>query len=1033
MFNNNKLSNAVRTALFLSATLSSASLMAQTAQETEVVKNKATAEAEAETEKAAERIQITGSRLSRVDIEPTRPVTFVGGDYISQRGMTNAQDAVTDIPGVFAAASPEIGGNTAGAGAGVGQRTINIYGLGSQRTLTLVNGSRFVSSNSPIGGSSAPGGQIDVNNIPVALIDRVEVVKVGGAAVYGSDAVAGVVNYVLKKDYEGAEFSVDNKSIGSGLGDDFSLRGVVGGNFDNERGNSVFGIEFNKMDNILAKDVPDLRDAYTMQTPTTADRVLGADGKPFAGQLRLYPAPRAGILSFSGLVTPGPSAATNVGVGAWAGKFYQFDPKGTGSLVPYNPGTPTGNTVWASGGDGLNLNASNTAQEGYERWNFTNISRYQLNDFVNVSSTFMSSNSNAENPGYQAARYNSSSFGALSSVLKFDTTNPYLISDTKKQLETMIGGPGVFYMHKGWLDLGQRQIQNESSVNSIKLAFDGEFNLADRDFNWEASYQKGWSSIFTQTTETNDYRFLAALDVGINPTTNKIDCKMNYVAGYGENLRPVGSGLTGSELPIGKRGECFPLNPFGLISPEAFKYMAYNDQGKSRVEQEVYNSFISTDLFELPAGMVSGLVGFEYRKEFSKYDADASASLMGLTAASIAGSYDTSDWFTELAIPVISSEHEIPFIHNLSFETSYRTMDNSRAGSDNAWALGMNLRPIEEVMIRGNLQATVRAPAITELFQPVLEGTSFASDPCDARFRTSGPNPAARQKNCDALGIPANFVSLAANASRRGISGGNINLTSEQSKSSNIGIIYSPEWLEGFSAGVDYVEIEIEDAIVNFTLTNIMEACYDDPNSPNKFCNSFKRGPDFQLPALDAYTTGYVNASVRSFRAVEYSLSYANAVNQIPGVGSLFGETNAGELRVDMRFYNQKKNLTSNTGFDKNDITGQHNSPDWRSDLRMTHSFNDLTTLLDVVYEGEGKRNVFQTNPVHYIGLDGQPFDTLPSRVTVNLSVNYQLTDSTSLRARVDNLTDWAPDPSESAVGRWDWGRSYNLGLTTRF
>jgi len=980
-----------------------------------------------------ERISVTSSRLKRIDIEPTRPVSVIGSDYISQRGITNAQQAVLDIPGVSAGASPEIGGNTSANSQGVGQRSINLFGLGSQRTLTLVNGSRFVSSNSPIGGTAA-GSQLDVNNIPLGLIDRIEVVKVGGAAVYGADAVAGVVNYILKKDYQGAELSVDNRYIGGNLGDDTSVRGLVGGNFDGDRGNTAFAVEFNQMDNILAKDVESLRNGYTAQTPTAADRVLNADGKFFVGQRRLYPDARAGILSFSGLVTPGPTAVTNVGIGAWAGnKFYHFDPAGTGKLVPYNPGVATGNAVWSSGGDGLNLGLTNTAQEGYKRWNFTNLTHYKVNDFVNLTSTFISSSAQAKNPGYQVGKYSSGSFSGTGAALKFDTSHPFLAPESKQMLEGLLGGPGSFYMHKAWLELGQRETENETNVNSMKFAFDGHYQVLEQEFDWNLSYQKGWSSIFGQSSGVNDWRFLAALDVGINPLTNQIDCKMNYVPGYGDELRARGSGVASTELPIGSRGDCRALNPFGKVDPAALRYLTFNDQGKTRIEQEIFDGAVTADLFELPSGAVSGAAGFEIRREYARFDADASQSLSGFTASTLNGGYTTKDWFVELGAPLVAKDADILLLNSLSIEASYRSMDNNRAGRDDAWSVGVNYRPHEDVMIRANKQTTVRAPAITELFQPVLDVSLFATDPCDASNLSAGPNPAVRAANCAKEGIPTNFKSIAGNASRRGKSGGNTNLTNETATSSNIGIIYNPSWLPGFSVGADYVEINLKNAITEFTLTNLMEACYDSPVNPNKFCSGFVRGADFQLPAQDAFTTGYVNAAVRTFRAMEYNASYNTVVNDIPGVNALFGQVDAGTLNIGLRFYNQKMNLTSNTGFDRTDLTGRFDSPDWKSDLRITHSLGDLTTLLDVTYLGEGVRDVYLRDPLQYIGLDGQPYTKVAARTEVNLSINYQLTKNMVVRTRIENLTDWSPDPVERNVGRWTWGRSYNLGLTVQF
>lgn len=1022
MFNNSKLAKSIRLAmLFGATTLVAPYSMAQDA-----------AADAGEEQEAVEKIEVTGSRIKKLDLETTRPVTFIDSDYIAERGITNAQSAVTDIPGVFAAASPEVGGNTGASSQGVGQRTINIFGLGSQRTLTMVNGNRFVSSNSPVGGASADGNQLDVNNIPVSLIDRVEVVKVGGAATYGADAVAGVVNYVLKKDYEGAEISVDNNFIGTDIGNDFSVRGLIGGNFDSGKGNAVIAVEYNKLDNILARDVPTLYDSWSSFTPTANDAVLDANGDRFAGQVRLYPNTRAGILSFSGLLTPGSTAITNLGLGQWSdGNFYQVDPAGSGNLVPFDTGSPTGNAVWSAGGDGLDLGETNTATEGYERWNMTAMSTYEINDYVNLNFLAFANSSEAKNPGYQAAQYNSGVFGGLGGALEFSTDYPYLNNSARTQIEGLLGGPGNFYMHKGWTDLGQREVINESNVYSFKFGFDGEFEMAEEFWSWELNYQKGWSSVYSQSSAVNELRFVTAMDVGVNPNTGEIDCKYNYVDGYGEQYRPEGFGLTADDNPLGGADACAPLNPFGAISEEAKDYVLYNSMGKTRIEQEIINGFLSGTIMSLPAGDLGVAAGFEHRREFASFADDATSSFVGTTANTLAGSYDTTDTYVEIYAPAVSPDMDIPFVDSLTFETSYRTMDNSRSGSDNAWALGINYRPLEDVMVRANVQRTVRAPAVSELFLPVVEVSAFGADPCDAVNRESGPNPAVRQANCDAEGIPADFASIARNASRRGFQGGNENLGNEQAKSKNIGIIYSPSWAEGLQLAADYVEIDITNAIVSFTLTDIMEACYDGVDYPNAFCGAFTRGPDFQLPTNNAFTSGFVNAALRTFRAIEYTASYSTEVKDMPFVGEMLGD--AGSFDIALRAYNLKKNATSNTGFDFTDTTGQHNNPDWRSDIRIRHSIGDLTTLLDIEYSGEGARNVNQANDLQYIDQFGNPYTEIDSRTLVHLSANYSLTENTMVRARIDNLLDWEPDAIEKGVGRWTYGQSINVGFTTKF
>lgn len=1019
----NKLSQSVRLALTLGITASfgySVSVIAEEAEQSEI--------------QTIEKIQVTGSRIKRIDIEATQPITVIGSDYISERGLTNAATAVTDIPGVFSGATPNLDTNTEANGSGLGQNTIDIYGLGAQRTLTLVNGSRFVSSNSPVGGGSNPGSAVDVNNIPVGMIERVEVVKVGGAPVYGADAVAGVVNYILKDDYQGAEFSADYSSIPDSNAEETSFRGLMGGNFNNDKGNVVFSFEYNKTDNIAAKDVPSLRDGWGSYTPVGADAVSGADGEVPVSQVRLYSQPRAGILSFSGLTSPGPVAITNIGLGAWNdGGFWQFDPVGTGDLVPFDAGIKTGNTVWSSGGDGLDLVETNTAREGYERYNLSIFGNYAVTDDINFSVTAFANASDAANQGYQASRYSSGAFGGNEFSLMFNTDNPFLNSQARTKLEGFLGGPGEFYLQRGWTNLGQRAVKNESNVRSIKLGFDGVIELGDTEWDWELSYQKGVSTIYSQSSGISDFLFLAALDAGVNPETGQIDCKANYVADYHNQFTASGSGITGDKSILGAVGECSPIDPFGIVSQDAVDYVNYTAMGYSRLEQDIFQAFASGELFELPAGGVGMAIGYEQRTEYASYTQDGTGRLaFGNADASTEGEYTTKDIFMELHLPVVSSDMGIPLVYNLSSEMSYRRLDNSNAGKDDVWAVGLNYQPVTEVMIRANVSETVRAPAVTELFLPRVEITSFATDPCDRRNIGQGPDPQTREANCKAEGVPDEFVSIAGNASRNGYTGGDDSLKNEQAKSKNFGVLYTPSWAEGLELSVDWVNIEITDAIVNFSLTDIMEACYDSTSYPNDFCTMFKRDDNFQLPSIDAFESGYVNAALREFESIEYSANFKRLLSDYPLIGGLFSN-DAGEFAIRSRFYQLKKNARSNTGSDFTDTTGQYNNPEWRSDFKFSYEMGDLYTYLDVNYHGEGVRNVESKEPLQYIDQNGNPYTKLDAITLYNLGGVYNITDTLAVRASVNNLMDWYPDAKELAVGRITYGRTFNVGVTAKF
>ncbi|MFT5756002.1 MAG: iron complex outermembrane receptor protein [Alteromonadaceae bacterium] len=982
-----------------------------------------------------ERIAVTGSRIRRVDLEATQPVVSIGSDFIGNRGITNLADALTDIPGVSSGVSDVRDGGPSNSAA-LGQNTIDLYGLGAQRTLSLVNGSRFVSSNSPVSGGvdstgrSANGSQVDTNNIPVSLIERVEVVKVGGAPVYGADAVAGVVNYILKKDYEGLEFSVDTSSIPDV--DDAttkSFRVLMGGNFNDDKGNLVLSYEYNKSTNIARDDVPSVKNLSRFFPAHNG--VADGSGNIPSNQQTAILNPRVGVLSYGGVVAPIPLVLANIGLGAWGEQgFWHFDPNGSGEMIPYDAGAPANSVVWASGGDGLDLDKTATTREGVERYNLSLFGNYKISDQVNFAVTAFSNRSDAAYLGYQT-KYTVGSFPFIESALRFDTSHPLLTNSARTKIEELNGGPGTFFLHKAWLDLNKAAAETNSSVNSIKVAFDGELEYEDYYWNWDVSYQKGVSITDTQSSAINNHKFLAAMDVGVNPATNQLDCKFNYVEDYDVDFRAQGQGIMAEASGLGKPGDCSVLNPFATPEQAAIDYMTYNQLGQARIEQDIFQVNFSGNLMELPAGEVGLAIGYDHRTERATFTSGSVSTFVGSADVSTNGQYVTQDIYGELYIPLISGDMNIPLVHKLSTEMSFRSIDNDIAGKDNVWAVGLNYHPIDDLMIRANMGETIRAPSVGELFQPRAESGEFArEDPCQATKLKSGPNPAVRQANCKAEDFPADFKSNAAEASVSGYSGGNPDLKSEQAKSKNVGLIYSPSAIEGLSMSVDWVNIKIEDAIVSFTLDDTLAACYDSPLFPNEFCGNVKRDENHQILRSNAFQTGYVNAALNEFESVEYSISYRQPVRDWPLLSSLLS---AGDLGISLRAINLKKQETSNTGFDFSDITGQYDLPEWRGDINISYNLDNFVAYMDVNYHGRGKVDITSNEEYQYIGLNGKPITHLDTIVRADLGAVYHFSDSISIRGRVDNVFDWSPTQGGATRGRWTFGRTFSLGMTAKF
>ncbi|HUG03037.1 MAG TPA: TonB-dependent receptor, partial [Steroidobacteraceae bacterium] len=453
---------------------------------------------------------------------------------------------------------------------------------------------------------------------------------------------------------------------------------------------------------------------------------------------------------------------------------------------------------------------------------------------------------------------------------------------------------------------------------------------------------------------------------------------------------------------------------------------SYTNIGQTRLEQDIAIAYVSGSLFDLPGGPLGVAFGYEHRREAGAFADDGTTKLIGFADSSLSGGYRTNDYFVETRLPLFSPDMGIPGLHQLGIEASFRTMDNSRSGNDNAWAAGLSYRPFEslfgDLMIRANIGETVRAPAVEELFLPVVESSQFAADPCHGANLTRGGDPETRQRNCAAEGIPTDFVSIATNASRRGFAGGNINLQTEQAESLNVGLVYTPSFVPGrLQLSADYTRIEIEEAIVLFTLTNVMEACYDATNYPNDFCTKFVRGPDFQLPAINAFTSGYVNAALRNFAVYEFGIRYGFDIGRL------------GSFDIATRAYRLLRNEISNTGFDLTDTTGQFNNPTWRGNVLIRHDLGRFSSFIDLFYNGSGKRDAQNTEPLRFIDDQGRPYTTMPSVTTASIGSSFALTEKIDVRAQIQNVTDWEPTKKEAQAGRWTWGRIYNFGVHMKF
>ncbi len=959
-------------------------------------------------EEAVEEIVVTGSRIPRAGFDTLQPAIVIDSQFLEDRGFTDVASALNELPAFG------IPGNSTQGTQGsqsVGQNFVNLYGLGSQRTLTLVNGRRFVPGNSPSLGTAAnAGAQVDLNMIPTVLIDRIETISIGGAPIYGADAIAGTVNIIMKDDFEGFDIHSSYGISAEGEMEETVFSLAWGTNSADGRGNVTLAYQFTDREGMIESDMPHHQAGWQFREAGDPDFDLSLIAPGYAN-----------IVSNNGVITPGTLMLPNFGIGAWPdGSYLQFTP--SGGLQPYDVGTPTANAVWSVGGEGLFLPDVTALYSPLKRNLLTAFANYELAPQVEVFSEVWAAQSESVELVNQPA-YQSGFFGDESFALNFSIDHPFLSQEAR---DALVGyGVDNFYMHRASTDL-QPANQSKGKVNMFRgvVGLRGDLTAGDRDFSWEVSYNRGRTDQSTDDQDIDSRRFFYALDA-VN-TANGVQCRV--VAD--PSSRPVeASDPFGTSLPSNIYDDCVPLNIFGqgAPSPAALAYINVLEQATSTIDQEVIEAnFGSGNLFDLPAGGFGFHVGVSTRQERSEFRPSGfTQGSYGRNTAlqPVAGEFRSDEIYGEFYAPLLSEDMDIPLVTDLSIEGAYRYIDNDFAGTDDVWTVGLKYAPIPDLEVRGNVTRSVRAPAIQELFLPQSGTGSFAGDPCDATLVNSGPNPAARQANCEAGGggLPpidtSTFVSQVRNASVQGTTGGNASLLNETADAWTVGLIMRPRFLDGMQWSIDYVDFDITEAITEFTLTQVMNACYDAEDFPNTFCTQFTRQPNGQLPPNNAFTVGFVNAGQRTFKAVVSELLYG--FDALGGTWDIFGSL--------QHVTESTRTLLGTTTDFKGEVGNGY--AEWQANLRVRYSRDQWTAFLQPRFIGEG---IWDN-------------DAAPDRFSIpgednvwifNAGFRYDFTDTISAQLNINNLTDELPSPHVIATGT-DFiydniGRFYRVGFDIR-
>jgi outer membrane receptor protein involved in Fe transport len=1023
-------------------------------------------------------VLVTGSRIARPNLDAAVPITAITAADLTDTGNVSLGDELNQLPALRATFSQA---NSTRAIGTAGLNILDLRGLGTDRTLVLVNGRRHV--------SAVPGSfNIDVNTIPNALLESVEIVTGGTSAVYGSDAIAGVVNFKLKRDFDGVEIRAqggvsDNNDRGTYL-----VSGVFGKNFAGGRGNIAVAGEFASSRSVLFSDRNSQTGAYTgvpgfYTTQATSRLINGVltpepnnyDGIPDTTYFSAFPGGTFGNLSLTGGVQATcptiPAAATPAQLaliqarraanctgtfspttGAEYALNYYFNQDGT-QLLRDNGAIdlrPTGGGFFggasATGVEGAML------LPGLNRANFNVLVNYEFSPafrvFAEGKYTHVINNQTSTQPTF------------INSTLSptFQLDNGFLTEGVRSTIRTIQGlaptaTTGTFTLFRFNNDIGTRAENHVRDTYRAVLGVRGDISTSG-NLNYEVAATYGRTDTYYETGgNVNIVNFNRALDAVVAPAAFTGQNFVTNSAGQRVICR-ANAGAAGNAFP-----DCFPLNVFGQYQSDArarnyVLYTSSRNQWAEQIDAVAYIAGDSSFLFSLPAGPIGFSVGTEFRREdaYSDYDdfTQAGNTFLNSFATFNPPAVNLYEGFGELRIPILKDM----FFHDLYLEGAARYSKYSTA-DDGVWAynVGAVFAPIRDIRFRVGYARSVRAPNLSDLFATATQ--TFVNgfvDPCN-QGTTINANPN-RVRNCAAAGVPTTLTYTDDSGNTRtipwqnapssgivGINSGNLNLTPEVGKSLTMGFVFEPSFLRGFALTLDYYKIRVENVISGLNGQTIINQCYDDPvGLDNPYCAAISRRTSGNAVVNGTFAgqgnrvlAGVAN-NARDFVGVPTGNSFVNqpfnyALFKTSGIDAdlSYNHTFPGGVRISYRglvsWLENRETFTFITApAQSNRINGLLGDPEWRGRFSANISYQGLDFGYDVNYIGKmAVAASWETQFTHQgrgpTNLDAFPISMYAPQLTHDLQVGYRVNRQFRAFAGVDNFMDTIPPYGLTGTG----------------
>ncbi|MAL11466.1 MAG: TonB-dependent receptor [Maricaulis sp.] len=887
-------------------------------------------------------VLVTGSRILRADYTSGSPLHTVTGEELEEIGAGTLETYLNSLPQL----SPSLtrtNNNPVGGGAAF----LDMRQLGTSRNLVLLDGRRIV--------PGAASGAVNVSILPSLLIDRTEVVTGGASAVYGADAISGVVNFITRQDFDGTMISSQYGVSGEGDGTEYQIDFLNGGDFDDGRGRLMFGLSYNNREGINQADreisaaatTCNLNGCFLNGSTTTGDGTFTLNAAQASNAtLRNYFTSRGVPLD---AIFSGQRVGFNTNGSMFiAGSTNQVNPNDRVWL--YTSGYQAEGNYDPNRALLYNFNPENLLQSPFERYSFFTNLDYDINDHVELYGSALYAT-------YDALNQLASSPAGFTVSLTGPAATSFINPDARAALVAATTS-GSIGLSRRTVEFGPRIFDNTTDAWQLTGGVRGDFDV--RGNNWRWDFNTSYGS-YHNSEEQRGYPHLVRINAALN------GCPA------GSPLGPVG--------PSGAPTACVPFNPFGygnITQPQINYIEAKAQVRETNIVMQTAQASITGDAFDIWAGPVAFAAGVEYRSlDYSNIPGEAqqTGALLGANSAGpVNGSFDVAEAFGELRIPLLA---EMPFVEYLGIEAGYRYSDYANSAGNSfatdTWKLGAEWEPTDYLRFRVQAQQAVRAPSVGELF--TTRATGFPSvgttvDPCNFNSaQRTGANATQVRALCAAqsaaIANDPNWRS--AGAQFRTVSGGNPNLDPETATTYTYGFVLSapeffPNAMQSLTLTVDYWDIEIENVISSVGFATSLSRCYDPVYNPNftvnnAFCQNLFRDPAtgyLTNTGIDGYIS-QTNANLATLIASGVDVGASMSLDFIPEQLGAFSVGTVLTWYENQQFQSLPGNPFGNnvSGTIGNGTPGATTLPEWKATTRLAWTQGPVSASLRWVFLDE--------------------------------------------------------------------------------